>query len=1081
MQVIKRQVIKRNGWMVDFDFTKIDNAIQKAAQSCGEGPILVKGSDFNFKNPISVEEIQDIVEKWLMKEHPNVAKAYILYRETHNQSRFIKDRIDFMNNYSQSNSNAATSSETDANANITIKNVANLENEVYKTTNRIIQRCRMKDKLSEKFPEVAKQYEEDLENHIIYAHDESSTPVPKQYCMAVSLYPLLVDGTSTMDGLQTTAPKGLDAFCGQIINLVFLLSSQCKGAVGLGEFFNFFDYACVQEFGEEYDLHDQEFADSKFNKRRKTISQRIEQAFQNIIYSWNQSAGNRGAQSPFTNINYFDKYYWKSLFENFVFPDGTKPEWRRVSYLQKKFMKWFNKERTKTLLTFPVESMCLLNDGEDYKDKEYRDFAAEMWAEGHSFFLYTSNNADSVASCCFSKDQKILWKSSTAGVQLTTFEEFEKLPYNSTKENIKFFHNGSWIKGKVITLPNRPLYEIITANNKKILVTDNHLNPTLSGDKKTTDLTTDDYLLFNTFTTHSIPENDEHLTYAQGFAVGAFLGDGSFGSESNQGIIYDINYSQNVDKVKDCIKYIDLANEYCGGQNKSYVATMYNNVYPVKITSKELAAFIIHWTNWQRGTYAYNKELNLDCLLQSEEFRKGILDGWYNTDGGNSNRCYTTSPKLAECMEILIASLGLQSIINVSDRTNEKVVIRGEEFNRNYPLYCVRWYTPGNHRKNKDVENTWKKKNNSIYFKIKSITPVSYTDPVYCIDTMNDEEPYFTLPNGIITHNCRLRNDVKLFSSTTGLTGIEVGSCNVITLNLNRIVQNWVRSWPTYTDHIDSEGKCAFPQSWTGHTGFQTELKDYLNEILTRVYKYHVVYKDILYDWENRGMMTASKAGYIHINRLYSTFGINGINEAAEFLGLEVSNNENYKNFCTNILSIISDFIKEHNSSKYMLNLELVPAEELGVKNYNWDKQDGYFVPTNRNLYNSYIYNAHDPNTSILDRFVLQGGEIAKAVSGGQAVHCNLDANLSKEQYLKLMKFAVEQGTNYFTFNVPNTSCDVCHKIYKQPLTVCPNCGSDHMTQWTRIIGYLRPLTAFSEARYKEAKKRIYSNGNKEV
>lgn len=727
MQVIKRQVIKRNGWMVDFDFTKIDNAIQKAAQSCGEGPILVKGSDFNFKNPISVEEIQDIVEKWLMKEHPNVAKAYILYRETHNQSRFIKDRIDFMNNYSQSNSNAATSSETDANANITIKNVANLENEVYKTTNRIIQRRRMKDKLSEKFPEVAKQYEEDLENHIIYAHDESSTPVPKQYCMAVSLYPLLVDGTSTMDGLQTTAPKGLDAFCGQIINLVFLLSSQCKGAVGLGEFFNFFDHACVQEFGEEYDLHDQEFADSEFNKRRKTISQRIEQAFQNIIYSWNQSAGNRGAQSPFTNINYFDKYYWKSLFENFVFPDGTKPEWRRVSYLQKKFMKWFNKERTKTLLTFPVESMCLLNDGEDYKDKEYRDFAAEMWAEGHSFFLYTSNNADSVASCC------------------------------------------------------------------------------------------------------------------------------------------------------------------------------------------------------------------------------------------------------------------------------------------------------------------------------------------------------------------RLRNDVKLFSSTTGLTGIEVGSCNVITLNLNRIVQNWVRSWPNYTDHIDSEGKCTFPQSWTGHTGFQTELKDYLNEILTRVYKYHIAYKDILYDWENRGMMTASKAGYIHINRLYSTFGINGINEAAEFLGLEVSNNEHYKNFCTGILSIISDFIKEHNTPKYMLNLELVPAEELGVKNYNWDKQDGYFVPANRNLYNSYIYNAHDPNTSILDRFVLQGGEIAKAVSGGQAVHCNLDANLSKEQYLKLMKFAVEQGTNYFTFNVPNTSCDVCHKIYKQPLTVCPNCGSDHMTQWTRIIGYLRPLTAFSEARYKEAKKRIYSNGNKEV
>lgn len=1057
------RVLKRNKQLVDFDFNKIIKAIQNAAKSCNVDIETIPPEEFKFStDPVSVEEIQDTVEQWLMKNYPKVAKEYILYREKHNETRFIKERIDYMDRYSNSKDNAATSSETDANANITMKNVANLEAEVYKTTNRIIQRQRMKDKLSQLYPELAKQYEEDLNHHIIYVHDESSTPVPKQYCMAVSLYPLLEKGTSTMDGLQTTPPKGLDAFCGQIINLLFLLSSQCKGAVGMGELFNFFDHACVQEFGEDYDLHDQEFADSEVSKRRKTISQKIDQAFQNIVYSWNQSAGNRGAQSPFSNVNYFDKYYWQSLFGNFVFPDGTKPEWRRVSYLQKKFMNWFNIERTRTLLTFPVESLCLLNNGKDYLDTEYRDFAAEMWSKGHSFFLYTSDNADSVASCCFSKEQKILWKSSTAGVQLTSFEEFEKLPFTNTKENIKFFHNGSWIKGKVITQPNRPMYEIITANNKKLLVTDNHIHPTLDGEKTTTELTCNDYLMFNTFATQAIVEKDEHLTYEQGFAVGAFLGDGSFGAEIN-GTIYDVQYSQNAEKVKDCVKYIDIANEQCGGQNKCRIAPVYNNVYPVKLSSKELVAFIIKWTNWQRGVYAYNKELNLDCLLQSYEFRKGILDGWYNTDCGNSNRCYTTSSKLAETMEILIMSLGLQSIIDISDRTDEKVIIRGIEYNRNYPLYCVRWHTPANHRKNKDAGNTWKKKNNSIYFKIKSITPVEYNDAVYCIDTMNDEEPYFTLPNGVITHNCRLRNDVKLFSSTTGLTGIEVGSCNVITLNLNRIVQDWDR----LPKKLDQNDFYSF--------------KAYLEDILDRVYKYHIAYKDILYDWESRGMMAASNAGYIHIKKLYSTFGINGINEAAEYFGYKVSNNDQYKQFVINILTIISDFIKAHNSPKYMLNLELVPAEELGIKNYNWDKADKYKVREDRNLYNSYIYDAHDPNTSILDRFVLQGGEIAKAVSGGQSVHCNLDAHLSKEQYLKLMNFAVQQGTNYFTFNIPNTSCDKCHKIYKQPLTVCPNCGSDHMTQWTRVIGYLRPLTAFSAGRYIEAQKRVYSDGNKEL
>ena len=178
----------------------------------------------------------------------------------------------------------------------------------------------------------------------------------------------------------------------------------------------------------------------------------------------------------------------------------------------------------------------------------------------------------------------------------------------------------------------------------------------------------------------------------------------------------------------------------------------------------------------------FNKELNLDCLLQSVDFRKGILDGWYNTDGGNSNRCYTTSSKLAECMEVVITSLGLQSVINISDRTDEKVIIRGEEYNRNYPLYCVRWYEPANHRKNKDKENTWIKKNNSIYFKIKSIEEIEYKD-----------EPYFTLPCGLITHNCRLKNKIqtKEFNFTNGNIGVQTGSKSVITLNLSRITQDW--------------------------------------------------------------------------------------------------------------------------------------------------------------------------------------------------------------------------------------------------------------------------------------------------
>ena len=724
------QVIKRDGSKEEFNLNKIINAVNKAFKSCGEEtPIYIHDTLVALfavidGDTISIEEIQNKIEDILMNNrHFKVAKAYIIYREKHREARFIKERIDYMNKYSQSTSNAATSSETDGNSNVSIKNVANLEGEVYKTTNRIIQRQRMKDKLKLMFPNVAEQYEKDINHHIIYIHDEASTPVLKNYCMAVSLYPLMEHGTSTMDGLLASSPKNIDSFCGQFVNLVFLLSSQCKGAVGFGEFFNFFDYYCAKEWGDNYHLKEDVIIDSDSKINKKTIGQKIEQYFQQIVYSMNQPAGNRSYQSPFTNFNYFDSNYWHSLFDDFIVPDGSKPVWERGSYLQKKFIKWFNKERTKTLLTYPVESMCLLHDGKDVLDKEYKEFAAEMWSEGHSFFMYLSDNPDAVASCC------------------------------------------------------------------------------------------------------------------------------------------------------------------------------------------------------------------------------------------------------------------------------------------------------------------------------------------------------------------RLRNEVKnnTFSSTTGLTGVQTGSANVITLNLNRIVQDWWNNKGIYLPQHDNIPK-FIPTKVRGYS-----LQEYLIEILERVYKYHIAYKTMLYELEEQGMLTASKAGYISMRKLFSTIGVNGFNEAAEFLGMEISNNEDYKEFISFLFKTILDFCKKKSTPQFLFNLEVVPAESLGSKNYNWDKEDGYVVPSNRVLYNSYIYDAHNPNISVLDRFILQGGEIAKSCSGGQAVHCNLEDHLSKEQYLKLIDFAIAEGTNYFTFNIPNSQCDDCGFITKHPIKECPKCHSKNITQWTRTIGYLRPIKSFDYYRQIEAGNRVYSNGKDEI
>jgi len=710
-------ITKRNGSKEEFDLNKVKIAVQKALDSCypeddNSDTANQIANEIDYFDEMTVEDIQDELEEILMDWNlQDVAKSFILYRYSHQLEREDEERLKYMDEYSESSENAATSSETDGNANVALKNVANLESEVYKVRNRRIQRRRMTKKLKEMFPEVAEQYVKDLEHHIIYTHDESSTSVPKFYCQAITLYPLLLDGTSVMDGLGTKPPHNLKSFCGQLINLIFLCSSQCKGAVGVGEFFNFFTHYCELEWGKDFYLHPETIVTSSVCLKQRTIGDEIDQAFQNVVYSINQPAGNRSYQSPFVNFNYFDKFYWHSLFDQFMFPNGDTLNWDAVSFIQKRFMKWFNNERTKTLLTYPVESLCLLSKDDEYLDQEYADFAAEMWSEGHSFFVYTSDNPDAVASCC------------------------------------------------------------------------------------------------------------------------------------------------------------------------------------------------------------------------------------------------------------------------------------------------------------------------------------------------------------------RLRNEISenTFSSTTGLTGVSTGSCNVITLNINRIIQDWARTGG-YTSSMD----------YNDFYKNMDKFYNYLIDILERVKKYQVTYKTILYEWAKKKMFSCVNAGFIDFHKLFSTTGVNGINEAALFLGLDVSNNEDYKDFVTFILKTIQDFNVTNSTTDFMLNVEIVPAEGLGSKNYNWDKQDGYIVPDDRVLYNSYIYDAHD-NTSVLDKFILQGGEIAKSSSGGQAIHINLQDHLSKEQYKKIMKHALNVGACYYTFNIPNTQCDHCGKIYKKPLTVCPNCGSDKMTQWTRVIGFLRPIKGFDKYRQIEAKQRIYS------
>lgn len=685
-------VIKRNKRVEPFDINKIDAAITKAFNAVNEpidSDILDDIKDeLYINNIVSVEELQDQIEKALMAcDYYDVAKAFILYRHKQAELRALAGKKQFIKDYAKA-SNAATGSKYDANANVTEKNIVTLNGELFKGDVIKVNRAILTDKIRQLYGEdLAKEYIRQLESHELYKHDETSI---MPYCVAITMYPFLLEGLQPIGGLSAK-PKNLDSFCGMFVNLVFAISSQFAGAVATGEFLMYFDYFARKEWGDDYWKRPEEMVD-----KHRNIDKTLEQKFQQIVYSINQPAAARNFQSVFWNISYFDKNYFEGLFGEFVFPDGTKPIWDSLNWLQKKFMTWFNNERTKCILTFPVETVALLTDGEDIVDKEWADFTAEMYSKGHSFFTYMSDSADSLSSCC------------------------------------------------------------------------------------------------------------------------------------------------------------------------------------------------------------------------------------------------------------------------------------------------------------------------------------------------------------------RLRNEVtdNQFSYSLGAGGIATGSKSVMTLNINRLVQDAVNN------------------------GY--DMIEYLRENVQKVHKYQTAYNELLKDYLNDGLLTVYSAGFIHMKKQYLTVGVNGVIEAAEFLGIPVNDNPTYREFMQSILKTISDENRKAKTKELMFNTEFVPAENLGVKHANWDRKAGYFVP--RDCYNSYFYAVEDTSLTILDKFKLHGRAYVASLDGGSALHMNLDEHLSKEQYRNLLKVAAVNGTNYFTFNIPNTICNDCGHIDKRYLKECPKCGSKSIDYATRVIGYLKRVSNFSQARQEEASRRFYAH-----
>lgn len=497
------------------------------------------------------------------------------------------------------------------------------------------------------------------------------------------------------------------------------------------EFLMYFDYFVRKDYGDDYLLHLNDKVE--LNAKGRTLEQVIENGFQQVVHSMNMPAGNRGYQTVFWNVGYFDKGYFEGVFGDFKFPDGTSPKWETLSWLQKKFMKWFNEERTKYTLTFPVETMACLTDGNDLVDEEYADFTAEMYADGHSFFTYLSDSPDSLSSCCRLR--------------------------NSLKDN----------------------------------------------------------------------EDEEH-----------------------------------------------------------------------------------------------------------------------------------------------------------------------------------------NHN----------------------------------------------------THQFSM-----------GTASVATGSKSVMTINLNRIIQNSV------VEYFEEKGSefslgCKFilsEQSEDVKKGVINKIKSNITECTENVHKYQAAFNSIIKDFYEANMLDVYRAGFINMRKQYLTVGVNGLTDAAEFLGIDCTDNDNYREFVNDILETINISNKKDKTRDCMFNTEFVPGENLSNKNYNWDKKDGYFVSKKHIMYSSYFFNPEDESLSVLEKMRLHGKDYVQYLDGGSACHINLAEHLSKEQNRKLLKYAASVGCNYFTYNVRNTACNKCGYISKHDLDKCPHCGSTDVDKLTRIIGYLKRVKSFAEPRQVEEGMRYYN------
>ena len=926
-----------------------------------------------------------------------------------------KENFDFIHNLEELISKGVAEASIDQNANKNESTITGLMSEVINPINKIVGYRYLYRKMKELYgKKEAKRLTGEMYDFTLALSDSTKILLP--YCLAMDASRIVIEGRP-YGQLPSAPPKRLSSYIAALNETVHQMSNHLAGAIGVATFF--LDVARVLMFEEGMTNEKLEHSEPR---------KYIENCFQSFIHSVNHLS-RQSNESAFVNVSVFDRVKLEGFLDDdsmgWYFEGKDKEEVIVfILALQDIFMKFFDKGdklNNGIPYRFPVISINLSKSPEgQILDEEFVEKICQ--SEIYRYNILVSKGTKT-CSCCFRGDQKVMMRISGQEPQLMSFEEMWNLP---KKTRIYTSNSGVWRHATPIKIDGKQkLYEVTTSNKKKIVVTANHLHPTWRGDIPTSELTVDDYLMFTNSPLAPVRSTDEGLTFAQGVMVGAYLGDGSnLFSDTNQ-IVFSMN-REKIDALKDYFSS-GLA-DICETREFTTNATGHNCLNYI-ISSEKVKRFL---SRWIKGNLAHNKEIDMVCLAQSIEFRKGIIHGFYATDGGNSNRMYTCSPALAESLEAILTSLGVPSIIDISDRTDENVIIRGEEFNRNYPLYCVRFYSGMIKEKYGDV---YKKKQNSIFFRVTEIKEVESVDEVYCFEMKNQDNPYFDLPNGIITHNCRLLSDSEMMESaglvnSFGGSAISMGSTRVVTIDFNRLA-------------LES-----------------LETEEYLTKVkksATDAAKILKAHKELINDTEKQGLQPFITNQYIKMQNMFCTVGIMGIVEASKVMEGKADTGIDYIGTTLKNLELhCKELSKEYG---IVINIEQIPGESMAVK---LSQVDNILFDTQYAMYSNQFIPLWEDAT-IWERMTIDG-KYNSMVSGGAIVHFSLGERITPQQAKKLIYFACESGSEHFALNSVYSRCENKHTHFGN-FNVCPECGAEIVEKYTRVVGFFTPVSSWNKTR----------------